>query len=236
MVIEPRVLLMDEPLSNLDAKLRIEMREEIRDLQRELGITTVYVTHDQEEALVISDRIAVMKSGVVQQVGRPWEIYKDPRNTFVASFVGAMNFVDGEIDGMGRDGLAVVRVGPHRFSAGELGRTIGKVKISFRPEELVLEVRGEGGTRREGGVRGEGGTRSNGGESQVAGRVAGTLIKSTFTGPLVSYAVDCGAGLTLVAERHKPAASDLLPVGAAVEMIVPPGAVLAFDSQTGARV
>jgi iron(III) transport system ATP-binding protein len=229
MVIEPRVLLMDEPLSNLDAKLRIEMREEIRDLQRALGTTTVYVTHDQEEALVISDRIAVMKSGVVQQVGRPWEIYKDPKNTFVASFVGAMNFVDGEIGGMGRDGLALVKVGPHRFSAARLGRTSGKVKISFRPEELALEVRGEGGSR------GESGTRSAGGEGLAVGRVAGTLIKSTFTGPLVSYAVDCGAGLTLVVERHKPAASDLLPVGAAGEMIVPAAAVLAFDAQTGSR-
>jgi len=229
MVIEPRVLLMDEPLSNLDAKLRIEMREEIRDLQRELGTTTVYVTHDQEEALVISDRIAVMKSGVVQQVGRPWEIYKDPKNTFVASFVGAMNFVDGEIDGTGRDGLALVKVGPHRFSAGKLGRTSGKVKISFRPEELVLEVRTEGGSAAASAAR------SAGGEGLAVGRVAGTLIKSTFTGPLVSYAVDCGAGLTLVVERHKPAASDLLPVGAAVEMIVPAAAVLAFDAQTGAR-
>jgi iron(III) transport system ATP-binding protein len=114
MVIEPRVLLMDEPLSNLDAKLRIEMRTEIRDIQRELGTTTVYVTHDQEEALVISDRIAVMKSGVVQQVGRPWEIYKNPRNTFVAAFVGNMNFIDGR----------------HLGRAG--------VRLAVRPEELVL--------------------------------------------------------------------------------------------------
>jgi iron(III) transport system ATP-binding protein len=223
MVIEPRVLLMDEPLSNLDAKLRIEMREEIRDLQRELGITTVYVTHDQEEALVISDRIAVMKSGVVQQVGRPWEIYKDPRNTFVASFVGNMNFVDGQIDDTGTDGRLLVRVGPHRFPTGRLGRTSGKVKISFRPEELRLEVRLEGSVRPPAA------------EDIGAGRVAGTLLKSTFTGPMVSYAVDCGGGLTLVAERHKPAASDLLPVGAPVEVIVPAGAVLAFDEQTGDR-
>ena len=114
MVIEPQLLLMDEPLSNLDAKLRIEMRAEIRDIQRQLGTTTVYVTHDQEEALVISDRIAVMKAGVVQQVGRPWEIYKDPVNTFVASFVGNTNFIDGAA--LGRPG----------------------VKIAVRPEELRL--------------------------------------------------------------------------------------------------
>jgi iron(III) transport system ATP-binding protein len=222
MVIEPRVLLMDEPLSNLDAKLRIEMREEIRDIQRELGITTVYVTHDQEEALVISDRIAVMKSGVVQQVGRPWEIYKDPQNTFVASFVGAMNFVEGEIDGKTSDGLPLVRVGPHRFPAEKLGRAGGKVQISFRPEELGLALRTQGAAAAA--------------EAGHPGRVSGTLIKCTFTGQMVSYAVDCGAGLTLVAERHKPVSSDLLPVGAPVEVTVPSGAVLAFDAQSGARV
>jgi iron(III) transport system ATP-binding protein len=118
MVIEPRVLLMDEPLSNLDAKLRIEMRAEIRDIQRQLGTTTVYVTHDQEEALVISDRIAVMKSGRVQQVGRPWEIYRNPANTFVAAFVGSTNFVDGAL--LGRPG----------------------VQLAFRPEALALVPEG----------------------------------------------------------------------------------------------
>jgi ABC-type Fe3+/spermidine/putrescine transport system ATPase subunit len=217
MVIEPRVLLMDEPLSNLDAKLRIEMRGEIRDIQRALGITTVYVTHDQEEALVISDRIAVMASGVVQQVGKPWEIYKDPRNTFVAAFVGNMNFIEGEIEDGG------VRVGSHRFPVSRLGRAGGKVKISFRPEELLLISRDpvvldEAAPLRE------------------AGRLSGTLIKSTFTGSLVSYAVDCGAGVTLTVERHKPASADILPVGSAVEVVVPPHAVLAFDAQTGDRV
>jgi iron(III) transport system ATP-binding protein len=118
MVIEPRVLLMDEPLSNLDAKLRIEMRVEIRDIQRQLGTTTVYVTHDQEEALVISDRIAVMKAGRVQQVGKPWEIYKNPANTFVAAFVGNTNFLDGSL--LGRPG----------------------VKLAVRPEALALVPEG----------------------------------------------------------------------------------------------
>jgi iron(III) transport system ATP-binding protein len=222
MVIEPRVLLMDEPLSNLDAKLRIEMRGEIRDMQRELGITTVYVTHDQEEALVISDRIAVMKSGVVQQVGKPWEIYKDPRNTFVAAFVGNMNFIDGEIeDGGGEHSL--MRVGPHRLPAAAAGRARGKVKISFRPEELALVMRGQGPSAESGGL-------------ERVGRLSGTLIKSTFTGPLVSYAVDCGAAVTLTVERHKPAAADILAAGSAVEVVVPPEAVLAFDAQTGDRV
>ncbi len=91
-VIHPTVLLMDEPLSNLDAKLRIEMRTVIRDIQREIGITTVYVTHDQEEALAISDRIAVMSAGVIQQIASPVQIYSRPANTFVAEFIGHSDF------------------------------------------------------------------------------------------------------------------------------------------------
>jgi len=98
-VIEPSVLLMDEPLSNLDAKLRVQMRTVIKKLQRRLGITTIYVAHDQEEALAISDRIAVMKEGHIMQVGTPESIYKKPENTFVAGFIGVSNFVDCEIDG-----------------------------------------------------------------------------------------------------------------------------------------
>ena len=97
-VINPSVLLMDEPLSNLDAKLRIEMRTTIRDLQKKVGITTVYVTHDQEEALSISDRIAVMKLGVIQQVGAPMDIYLRPYNTFVAGFIGFSNLFYGTVE------------------------------------------------------------------------------------------------------------------------------------------
>jgi ABC-type Fe3+/spermidine/putrescine transport system ATPase subunit len=91
MVINPQLLLMDEPLSNLDAKLRIELREKIRDIQKQVGIATIYVTHDQEEALAISDRICVMSNGRVEQVGSPQEIYGDPQTRFVAGFVGTIN-------------------------------------------------------------------------------------------------------------------------------------------------
>ncbi|HQZ11367.1 MAG TPA: ABC transporter ATP-binding protein [Devosia sp.] len=91
MVINPRLLLMDEPLSNLDAKLRIELREEIRDIQKQVGIATIYVTHDQEEALAISDRICVMSAGKIEQIGTPPEIYGDPQTRFVAGFVGTLN-------------------------------------------------------------------------------------------------------------------------------------------------
>ncbi|WP_394926956.1 ABC transporter ATP-binding protein [uncultured Robinsoniella sp.] len=97
LVLEPRILLMDEPLSNLDAKLRITMREEVKRLQKELGITTIYVTHDQEEALAISDRIAVFNLGCLEQVGTPREIYHSPASEFVARFVGEINLLEGKI-------------------------------------------------------------------------------------------------------------------------------------------
>jgi ABC-type Fe3+/spermidine/putrescine transport system ATPase subunit len=108
MVIEPELLLMDEPLSNLDAKLRIEMRQEIRLMQRELGITTVYVTHDQEEALAISDRIAVMDKGRILQVGSPREIYEEPVHAFVADFIGGCNWLPGRL----QNGVLTLAAGP----------------------------------------------------------------------------------------------------------------------------
>src|SRR5262249_43424375 len=97
LAIKPQVLLLDEPLSALDAKIRVALRNEIRAIQRELGITTIYVTHDQEEALSISDRIVVMSEGRVEQVGAPFEIYNFPRTTFVASFVGTLSILRGTV-------------------------------------------------------------------------------------------------------------------------------------------
>ena len=97
-VIEPKVLLLDEPLSNLDARMRVDVRRELRDLQQRLGITTIFVTHDQEEANTICDRIAVMKDGVIQQVGTPMHLYEHPANLFVAGFLGTANILDGAYD------------------------------------------------------------------------------------------------------------------------------------------
>jgi iron(III) transport system ATP-binding protein len=211
-VVEPRVLLMDEPLSNLDAKLRVEMRVEIRDLQRQLGITTVYVTHDQEEALVISDRIAVMRAGVVQQVGRPWEVYKSPANTFVASFVGTMNFLEGEI----ADGS--VRFGPHRLPVPAGVRAAGKVRLCVRPEEIGIAAGGAAPEQRG-----------------SATLIPGTVRSCTFTGPLASYVVDCD-GTAITVERHRPAASDLLAPGTPVQVTIPDAALAAFDPASGARL
>jgi len=136
-VIEPSVLLMDEPLSNLDAKLRVQMRTVIKKLQRRLGITTIYVTHDQEEALAISDRIAVMKDGNIMQIGTPNEIYAKPQNPFVAGFIGVSNFLDCDVDG----GRVTIQ--------GELTIDIpvkkefkGKGKLSARPEQLFFSDSG----------------------------------------------------------------------------------------------
>jgi spermidine/putrescine ABC transporter ATP-binding subunit len=135
-VIEPHVLLLDEPLSNLDAKLRVEMRSEIRHLQKTLGITVLYVTHDQEEALAMSDRIAVMRAGRVEQVGDPRAIYEQPATAFAATFVGSTNLLPGLIER--RDGEIVeVRVGATPFRARAThGQAGDRVVLSIRPEGL----------------------------------------------------------------------------------------------------
>ena len=143
-VIHPSVLLMDEPLSNLDAKLRVEMRGAIREVQKEVGITTVYVTHDQEEALAISDRIAVMKDGVVQHVGTPKEIYTRPKNTFVATFIGHSNLFKGTIEIKERETIVKFEKG-YAVKKENLKDNIKdgeKVIIAVRPEEFLISNKG----------------------------------------------------------------------------------------------
>jgi len=136
-VIEPSVLLMDEPLSNLDAKLRVQMRTVIKKLQRRLGITTIYVTHDQEEALAISDRIAVMKDGNIMQIGTPNEIYAKPQNPFVAGFIGVSNFLDCDVknDEVTIQGELTVKIPVRK-------EYTGKGKLSARPEQLFFSQTG----------------------------------------------------------------------------------------------
>ena len=136
-VIEPSVLLMDEPLSNLDAKLRVQMRTVIKKLQRRLGITTIYVTHDQEEALAISDRIAVMKDGNIMQIGTPNEIYAKPQNPFVAGFIGVSNFLDCDVDG----GKVTIQ-GEMTIEIPVKKEFKGKGKLSARPEQLFFSNSG----------------------------------------------------------------------------------------------
>lgn len=140
LVNKPEVLLLDEPLGALDLKLRKEMQLELKTLQREVGITFIYVTHDQEEALTMSDRIAVMNKGVVLQIGKPEEIYERPANKFVADFIGETNFLDGVVKGQNAStveielgGTGIVRVeSSRRFSSGQ------QVSVAVRPEKLCL--------------------------------------------------------------------------------------------------
>ena len=140
LAIQPDVLLMDEPLSNLDAKLRVEMREVIKEIQNNIGITTVYVTHDQEEAMAISDRIAVINEGVIQQIGTPKILYQRPDNLFVATFIGRTNILgaetyrDGDTMGLEFEGKKRVKITNFKdnVSAGK------NVQVSIRPEEFQI--------------------------------------------------------------------------------------------------
>ena len=144
-VIAPEVLLMDEPLSNLDAKLRVEMRNAIKQIQRQIDITTVYVTHDQEEALAVSDRIAVMEGGVVRQIGSPQQIYRRPADVFVSTFIGLSNLFDGvvrsEADRKSVELLPDYRVPMQNLAAEAFDGQA--VVVSVRPEEFII-TEGEG--------------------------------------------------------------------------------------------
>ena len=146
-VIEPKVLLFDEPLSNLDAKLRERMRDELRDLQKRLGITSLYVTHDQSEAMAISDRIVIMKDGHLIQVGTPEEIYEYPNCRFVANFIGKANFLPcNYVSGNGK--RAVVRVFGREFTAPDAGpvehSNLDECCMAFRPESVKMSRNGDG--------------------------------------------------------------------------------------------
>ena len=135
LVIRPKVLLMDEPLSNLDAKLRVDLRRDIRSLQQMLDITTVYVTHDQEEALSVSDQVCVMHDGIVQQVGSPWVIYNRPANRFVATFVGSNNFIQ---LGQDADGQPLLLGKALDVPKAVHEQIVGDGIISIRPEKILV--------------------------------------------------------------------------------------------------
>jgi ABC-type Fe3+/spermidine/putrescine transport system ATPase subunit len=141
-VTEPDVLLLDEPLSNLDAKLRLETRREIRRIQREFGVTSIYVTHDQEEALSMADRIAIMNEGRLEQIGTPREVYGKPANSFVAGFIGETNFIGGEVESISPEDLIVVGTPSGeeiRAKPPSGGFAVGqKVLCSIRPEHIRI--------------------------------------------------------------------------------------------------
>ena len=205
LVLEPTVLLFDEPLSNLDAKLRRQVREEIRELQQSLALTTVYVTHDQEEALAVSDRIIVMRNAEIAQEGAPTELYEAPRDLFVADFIGDANVLDAEL--LSRDGgHATIRVGggielrlPHR----EL--PAGPVKIAVRPEAVILET------------------------SEDESGFTGTVLKSTYVGSHVEYTLDTGLGEIFVADYRFDAP---VPAGSRVQIAFRERGVTLLENQS----
>ena len=181
LVVEPRVLLMDEPLSNLDAKLRVQIRESIADLQREIGITTVFVTHDQEEALAVSGRIALMNRGRIEQIGTPQEVYARPATAYVADFIGAANLIDVDIVGSGTDaGTARVRVQGLELLVGTNGhQPAGKASIAARPEDLRLSSAGG-----------------------AANALPGRIERRRYLGSKVTYRIRLGGGQTVAVDTH----------------------------------
>ncbi|MCH9050059.1 MAG: ABC transporter ATP-binding protein [Proteobacteria bacterium] len=183
-VIEPRVLLLDEPLSNLDANLRIQMRREILELQRKLMLTTIFVTHDQEEANTTSDRIAVLNDGIIQQVGSPIELYDRPVNRFVADFLGSANLIDGVIENA--DGRILFRASGDITIPldGTVTEAAGGLTAMFRPQSL--SIRGAGDPAVEGAM-------------PLSGRVE----HREFLGSLVRYTVTVGGHALLVDDSHQ---------------------------------
>lgn len=171
-VIEPKILLMDEPLSNLDAKLRVQMRTIIKKLQRQLNITTVYVTHDQEEALAISDRIAVMDKGKIMQLDTPSEIYRKPSNAFVANFIGISNFLDAEIVDE-----KTLQIQDYQFRVNLLEHDLKAVKLSVRPEHVHIHDDHQNGLK-------------------------GKINFSTFLGDYIYYEVELENGQIIEAHEY----------------------------------
>jgi len=216
LVIEPRLLLLDEPLSNLDAKLRIQMRQELVRIQRDLGITSIYVTHDQEEALTLSTRIAVMSKGQVVQVGTPKEIYENPKSEEVADFVGTSNFFVSEVVGKRGDEIQVkteegflLEVHDETGSSPLPG---GKVLLNIRPESIALSLTDQGKPEKN--------------------RMSGIVKTSAYLGSLVQYEVEVSGGKRGKANVINPRKKALIPEGERVFIIFSPEDVVSIPLRT----
>ncbi len=207
LVIEPQVLLMDEPLSNLDAKLRVEMRGEIRELQRDMKITTLYVTHDQEEALSISDRIAVMNLGVVEQVGKPWEVYHSPANKFVAGFIGTTNFFEGEWSAP--EGRVEVKGVGMKIPCGQ-GSRGGKVFFAIRPEAFKMTGQLTDEERKE------------------MFRLPAKVAKIEYLGYMTKYDLELGGNLNAKMVSYDVLPQNLRQEGEDIEVFYDPKRVLVY--------
>ena len=181
-VVEPRVLLLDEPLSNLDANLRIQMRRDILELQRKLKLTTIFVTHDQEEANTTSDRIAVLNDGVIQQVGSPMELYDNPANRFVADFLGTANLIDGRVE-KAQDKIVFQADDGTLIPLNGTGVEPGPGTVMFRPQNLTIRKPGE--------------------DAEGVAVLSGQVQHREFLGSLIRYAVRVGDHVILVDDSHQ---------------------------------
>ena len=205
LVLNPKILLLDEPLSNLDAKVRIQVRAEIRKLQKELGITTVYVTHDQEEALTLSDHIVVFNQGRIFQYGTPKELYEHPRNRFVADFIGINNLVEGAVRESNAGFVAVdTGVGLLRTLPNEALKAGDKCTVCVRPENIFLQ-------------------------NQETNQVKGRIAFAAYLGHTLRYDVEVGRAVFKVDIRdpwhHEP-----LPLGAEVEVSFAASGTVAIEA------
>ncbi len=207
LVLSPDILLLDEPLSNLDAKIRVQVRAEIRKLQKELGITTVYVTHDQEEALSLSDRVAVMRDGRMLQLAPPKTLYERPANRFVADFIGTNNLIAGACREI-QSGFIVAEsaIGPLRCTPTVRVGPGDTCVLAVRPENIALGV---------------------GHENMFEGRVA----LASYLGSTLRYEVDVGAGVVLKVDIGDPWHHEVLALGTRVRLTFPASAVLALPDE-----
>ena len=202
-VIRPRVLLFDEPLSNLDAKLRVQMRQEIRDLQRRLAITTIYVTHDQEEAMAVSDRIAVMNQGSVVQEGTAEDLYHRPATPFVAQFVGRVNLVAGRVLEIAGETAKIAALGSVIIARSVASGLTPEdsVQLVLRPEAIVIDRDTPGSERGQ-----------------------ATVVSRTFLGEKIEYTLRCDDE-TLQAVRYNAGPSEVIAEGATVSLRIAEDAV-----------
>ncbi len=209
-VIRPRVLLMDEPLANLDAKLRVRLRNDLKLLQRKLGITTIYVTHDQEEALSLSDRIAVMSGGKVLQIGTPEEIYTQPATINVAQFIGEGNFLRGSAKKSGSGNTSEVTIpgfGP-LVASGSGSEITGEVWVGFRPQDVTLRS-----------------------ESETYNGAVGILRAKTYFGSYVRFEIDLGLDKNVSVQLNAVNLADNVVEGSTVAFHLEPAQVMVFPGE-----
>jgi spermidine/putrescine transport system ATP-binding protein len=204
LILDPAVLLLDEPLGALDAKLRKALQIELKALQEQIGITFIYVTHDQEEALTMSDRLAVMSDGQIKQIGTPAAVYEEPANTYVADFLGVSNLMTAESEGSAMDGRCRVRLGEFRLVAGrgESGPQ-GPVRLVIRPERIELEPYGTSGEN----------------------RMPGMVERLVYIGPITQVIVRLAPGESVQALIKNEGGTPRYEQGAAVTVHLPPEAL-----------